>query len=403
MSLLFFHIFLFVINYEQVRSEPPIANRCNIIAKYFISLNYDSTNCPHETWIEKFRDVDPYQGKNLVNIGFNKGYNFALWASLWKPAVGVDVQVWHQHLKTVGITDCGMCNDCNTRVAKHAHSHSRRNATAAPKPLNIIGVEIQLPGINVVQNISNALFSSSKSDTVRLSFIHAAGSDRDDKIFTYRCGNGQWEGCSIVNQNELIGKSLVQKMADYDFIRSITVDQLVKELIANKTISPTSAKKKKKINPKFTVPDYILDILQVDTEGSDALLLDGAMNTLRAGMVRVLIFEYHENCPWAMTSLKKKINQLAELEYDCYFEGTKRVWKLTGCWDPLYEIYGWANVICVRRGDVWHNVLEEDFVVNVKDAVAGLGSNTGEQYKPSLSKKLPCFLANGARVDKPLD
>jgi len=34
----------------------------------------------------------------FVNVGFNKGYNFAIWASLFAPTTGINTQRWHQLL-----------------------------------------------------------------------------------------------------------------------------------------------------------------------------------------------------------------------------------------------------------------------------------------------------------------
>ncbi len=50
---------------------------CSTLAKAFINHNFDGSNCPQESWMEVFRAVDPNPSKNMINIGFNKGYNFA--------------------------------------------------------------------------------------------------------------------------------------------------------------------------------------------------------------------------------------------------------------------------------------------------------------------------------------
>ncbi len=49
---------------------------------------------------------------------------------------------------------------------------------------------------------------------------------------------------------------------------------------------------------------------------------------------------------------------LDELEYDCYFQGQGRLFRLTGCFDAQWEIKTWSNVVCTRRRDPLLDVLE---------------------------------------------
>ena len=80
---------------------------------------------------------------------------------------------------------------------------------------------------------------------------------------------------------------------------------------------------------------------------------------MKSGIVRVLVFEYHGNCPWPTIGLEKQISILDDFGYDCFFIGKTRLWQITGCWHSLFEFYRWANVICVKRGDKWHKPLSE--------------------------------------------
>ena len=48
----------------------------------------DGSRCPRETWLEAMASVDELPTKLFLNIGFNKGYNFAVWANLFAPWTG---------------------------------------------------------------------------------------------------------------------------------------------------------------------------------------------------------------------------------------------------------------------------------------------------------------------------
>eukprot|EP00746_Dinoflagellata_sp_MGD_P147926 gnl/MRDRNA2_/MRDRNA2_80231_c0_seq4.p1 gnl/MRDRNA2_/MRDRNA2_80231_c0~~gnl/MRDRNA2_/MRDRNA2_80231_c0_seq4.p1 ORF type:complete len:227 (-),score=12.27 gnl/MRDRNA2_/MRDRNA2_80231_c0_seq4:42-668(-) len=107
-----------------------------------------------------------------------------------------------------------------------------------------------------------------------------------------------------------------------------------------------------------------LDVLTIDAEGHDPAVLAGASKALRT--VRYLTFEVHqdiENSPWEGTSLLSQVEYLDALEFDCYWAGANgRLQRITGCWNASVEAalkpIGWSNVACVKRGDVWHGILE---------------------------------------------
>jgi len=107
-----------------------------------------------------------------------------------------------------------------------------------------------------------------------------------------------------------------------------------------------------------------LDVLTVDTEGFDPSVLLGAERTLQ--VVRYLLFEVHQdlsNSPWADTSLLGLVQKLDSKGLDCYWAGNLgNLSRLTGCWaeedERRHRPTPWNNVACVRRGDIWHAVLE---------------------------------------------
>lgn len=60
------------------------------------------------------------------------------------------------------------------------------------------------------------------------------------------------------------------------------------------------------------------------------------------------------------------------------------------CWDDLYEIHSWSNVLCVRRGDIWHKVAKHKYAVTkaqAEDAIVNRFKNTLDNT--TLHMKLP--------------
>lgn len=107
---------------------------------------------------------------------------------------------------------------------------------------------------------------------------------------------------------------------------------------------------------------YVIDVLKIDSEGSDPLILQGAMAVLDVMTVRLLIFEYHSNCPWPLFSLQKIVRDLSKMSYMCYFVGRGGNWPLSdGFWNDAYEFYRWANV-GVLKNDIWSSVLHSQII-----------------------------------------
>jgi hypothetical protein len=55
----------------------------NIVARYFHHLGFDGSNCPKEDWMSKLATADDHSDKVFIDIGCNKGYNFANWFKIW--------------------------------------------------------------------------------------------------------------------------------------------------------------------------------------------------------------------------------------------------------------------------------------------------------------------------------
>jgi FkbM family methyltransferase len=105
-----------------------------------------------------------------------------------------------------------------------------------------------------------------------------------------------------------------------------------------------------------TIDKYVSDhiesnapihILQIDVEGFDGDVLLGASEVLKR--VEYLEFEYNWMGSWKKQHLYDMVEMLNDRKFTCYFEGDRRLWRITGCWMQYFDIHHWSNVACVNR------------------------------------------------------
>ena len=65
-----------------------------VLAGAFIKLDRDSSNCPDEAWLESMSEFKLRSQSLFINIGFNKGYNFAVWMNIFAPWTKVTPYAW---------------------------------------------------------------------------------------------------------------------------------------------------------------------------------------------------------------------------------------------------------------------------------------------------------------------
>ena len=112
----------------------------------------------------------------------------------------------------------------------------------------------------------------------------------------------------------------------------------------------------------------LIDILVIDTEGQDPRIIKGTLELLKKQNVRILVFEYDQECPWASYPLEAIVDYLDNLKYDCYFVGVNRLWKITGsAWHPFFEIRYRSNVLCSLKDDYWWRIIDN---LKVKQSTA---------------------------------
>jgi FkbM family methyltransferase len=94
--------------------------------------------------------------------------------------------------------------------------------------------------------------------------------------------------------------------------------------------------------------DWTIDYLSVDVEGYDweVLGLGGSNKTLPH--VRYLEFEFHAVGAWRQYKLEGAVSFLRDFGFVCYYAGFGRLWRLTDCFQPYYNVHVMANVACVN-------------------------------------------------------
>ena len=95
-----------------------------------------------------------------------------------------------------------------------------------------------------------------------------------------------------------------------------------------------------------------VDWLSIDTEGHDARVLLGLLNSLSKQKVRFFEFETHYKGPWIHIDLEYVTDMLDEFDYDCYWEG-EQLYRLTGCLTKkMVSKKHFANVLCILRSEM---------------------------------------------------
>ena len=422
--ILLFEVFIFMLGFNfhachQLEIDDDADESC-VISTVFVTSDYDYSACPEERWLKAMALNDQrkgYTGAVVINIGFNKGYNIALFMSLFAPATKVTQVTWGDVVKSYFETHnvvedqykcgyCGCCGDCKSALKVETQYYNQVNASSSLKPPNhapnnfvYVGVDLNNENVVMVNDLFSqisSVFNIRPSDAV-IKLIHAAGGEKTEVISIPKCAPGD-EQCKISKGTKNGRKT---NMID---VLVVAIDDLVSELYsANKsqnTISTNFSIYQTRTHDNVYVNEdgnspTIIDILMIDTEGHDALVLKGAHKLIKHGQVRCIIFEYHELEPWRTLRLEDTIRFLDLHRYSCYFEGKTGLWPVTGkFWNKNYEFHSWSNVMCVNRKDEWFKIIQQ-FVFSTKKLLqVGERKNGIDLIQPFLS-----ITENGTRIN----
>jgi hypothetical protein len=184
----------------------------------------DDSRCPQETWLEAMAESDEIPYKTLMNIGFNKGYNFAVWANLFAPFSGIDSMKWFKAIdRTETYKDwheaCGKCSDCGVRVntSKWSFDSNQTNITMIGMDMNKNNVDLVHKVVDILTNESGVSFHG-----INLKIHFAGGSDKLGDILLPLCAVGD-ESCSLTSDSSIGARNDSR-------VPLLTVDQIVLDL-----------------------------------------------------------------------------------------------------------------------------------------------------------------------------
>lgn len=288
------------------------------LAHKFVNLTNDVpfwTACSANEWVDAFHKLSPKGPKTFVDIGCNKGYTSAHFFGLWAPELGFEPATLQQRRPEIL---CGTCNDC-----KETANSSIKESEGA---VTVFCMEPSLHNFANLVLTRDKFFVENKQN-VQWYTVNAAMSNATGMVeFPRDC---QDELCA------LDGSSDGAKPKNFDYVALMTIDYFMY---------------------KYNV-QYI-DVLKIDTEGFDATVINGAMESLSSGRIGLISFEYHEVGVWREYTLENIVEKMDGLGYVCYYDGKPTLSRMTGCWHSTYEKYAWSNVVCVPRSHEMYPVME---------------------------------------------
>jgi hypothetical protein len=360
---------------------------------------FDQTNCPNDAWLVEMANTLLENTHIFINVGFNKGYNFATWMNAFIPQTNITPKSWHSALvntRSQNMTAiCGVCTDCKLEFSrsllkfsnvKHKHSND----------VVMIGLDLNCKNIEIVDGIIGQVNSSANTSMsgVTVYMTCAAVSDHIGEIQLPKCVPAG-EGCSLRNsvaeKNVKANKSTTTTTTTTSdtaaSIPILTLDNFVHNFTQSHQHNHKHVRRLAQLladNPIKQIPRASqIDILLIDAEGNDALVIRGAKLLLQKKAIRCLMFEYHEKTPWRDMLLQTTIQELDSFGYDCFFEGQSRLWRISReCWHSLYEFHHWSNVMCILRTDIWMKSIHRYIVT--RDTIAEILQNSkGRQFNNS--------------------
>ena len=299
---------------------PVPTSHCN--ASLFVAKH---SGCPSSRWQDA---IAPLLGRALpagvnltfVNVGANKGYNVAEWLQRFhrRGAGPRTSEAWHKELlrgnpKGRGAMrvryGCGLCNPCKQ-----------------PPPRAALHLPVDVHAIEMVDVNARALTRLFAAFDVPGRVWHLAMSN-----YT---GTALYRAAAAVGlEHHELGKGANRRVA------CTTLDAFAEARM------PTG---------------QVLDLVSIDTEGQDALVLEGARRLLAARRIRVLEFEFIARGFWRPDHPQQRrlAPVLASLEaagYRCFWQGEERTasGRLAPAsgphWCDAFQFKQRSNLVCAHE------------------------------------------------------
>jgi len=260
-------------------------------------------------------------GKIFVDIGMNKGYMGGAWYALWNPQLKLNPNTLGNAVRKVppiGDQDCGACGDCNDKVSPGSVANPTKDTL-----IKVHGFDGAQVTVQKHHKIVREFFPLVEG------YWTSSNNAVSDHEGTIDFPNVLSEVASIHTNT---GLSAAHKDKVFADDKKITVNMTTVD----------SFMKQWQVDKLFT--------LKIDTEGNDASVLKGAIDTLKNHRTHIVQFEYHNLGLWASEeNLKDHVERLDDYGYTCFLLAHECTHILTKCWDPIFEFRTWSNVMCVSR------------------------------------------------------
>ena len=329
------------------------------------------SHCPASTWQDVARDVllrDAQVPAFLVNVGANKGYNVNEFLSRFHRTWHVSNQNWLSYLTSdaVGMSrnySCGACHACNTPPPL------RDNRSLHAEKVKVVAVELASSNAAVLRaafsrfHVPGIVVHAGGSNSVGVARVNA---DEPLGIETARLDESPTALNGFANSSSGLRARLSALREGGQF--STKKESKLESRLANATAAIQKVEQHQVSVQMTTVdahlanssygvhslaqlarhtPHQAIGLLSVDTEGHDALVLQGARNSFTTGAFQVIEFEYHSIDPWPSHDLHTTVTELDEAGYACFWQGNG------GALAPVlrrctYQ-HMWSNIVCVAR------------------------------------------------------
>ena len=272
------------------------------------------SGCSSDVWIDTLAAQPHFYGQlrrqlTYFNVGANKGFNIATlfqrlaganftsqqWASAMTPYFR-EKKITHRHHQQ---NLCGLCRVCMHAVRRIADD-----------------VQLDVHAFEMTQQNSDWLEWAFKRFAVNATLVHAVVSNV----------SGVAAAPAVVRTGEEALSASLTHRRGWVPIRAIALDDYVAEAGLSR-----------------------VDIVSIDTEGFDALVLEGMRALLAARMCTSLSSTHHPES----RALKTILSWLTELGYECFWTGSDGCLAPASglCWRDEFEIRSWSNLVCAHG---WH-------------------------------------------------
>ena len=289
----------------------------------------NATGCPRGSWPDIIAGVVPRKAPvTLINVGANKGYSLVNFMALWSQHQ-VSPLKWHQGImkyaknhnhRWLSQYGCGFCHDCRAHMPQ---KHGRTSGVAH-------ALELTANNRNMLREVASETGLSIRVHDEAVSNV--TGSMVYIPTFT------GGETRSLRSIDDRLCRS---SGACTESVNVTTID----EFLSRKSIRSVYQ-------------------LSIDTEGHDALVLEGAEEAIRARRVALIEFEVNRNGFWTIQrrnplfperrTLRTVMRKLTAVGYGCFWQSSSGLVPLSGpCWRPEFDQFRrWSNILCAHEAPV---------------------------------------------------